>query len=37
MIEARTMVSKDVIPFSMIIGMRPVLSGINLVGLKEET
>ena len=36
MIGAHAMVSKDVIPFSMIVGMRPVLSGVNLVGLKEE-
>ena len=36
MIGAHAMVSKDVIPFSMIIGMRPVLSGVNLVGLKRR-
>jgi len=29
-------VSKDVIPFSMIVGLRPVLSGVNLVGLKRR-
>ena len=36
MIGAHAMVSKDVIPFSMIVGMRPVLSGVNLVGLKRR-
>ena len=36
MIGAHAMVSKDVIPYSMIIGMRPVLSGVNLVGLKRR-
>ena len=36
MIGAHAMVSKDVIPFSMIIGLRPVLSGVNLVGLKRR-
>ena len=36
MIGAHAMVSKDVIPYSMIIGMRPVLSGLNLVGLKRR-
>ena len=36
MIGAHAMVSKDVIPFSMIIGMRPVLSGVNLIGLKRR-
>ena len=36
MIGAHAMVSKDIIPFSMIVGMRPVLSGVNLVGLKRR-
>ena len=36
MIGAHAMVAKDVIPFSMIVGMRPVLSGVNLVGLKRR-
>ena len=36
MIGAHAMVSKDVIPYSMIVGMRPVLSGVNLVGLKRR-
>ena len=36
MIGAHAMVSKDVIPFSLIVGMRPVLSGVNLVGLKRR-
>ena len=36
MIGAHAMVSKDVIPYSMIIGMRPVLSGVNLIGLKRR-
>ena len=36
MIGAHAMVSKDVIPFSMIVGLRPVLSGVNLVGLKRR-
>ncbi len=36
MIGAHAMVSKDVIPFSMIMGMRPVLSGVNIVGLKRR-
>ena len=36
MIGAHAMVSKDVIPFSMIIGVRPVLSGVNLIGLKRR-
>ena len=36
MIGAHAMVSKDVIPFSMVVGMRPVLSGVNLVGLKRR-
>ena len=30
------MVSKDVIPFSLVVGMRPVLSGVNLIGLKRR-
>ena len=36
MIGAHAMVSKDVIPFSMIVGIRPVLSGVNLIGLKRR-
>ena len=36
MIGAHAMVSKDIIPFSMIVGMRPVLSGVNLVGMKRR-
>jgi len=36
MIGAHAMVSKDVIPFSMIVGLRPVLSGVHLVGLKRR-
>ena len=36
MIGAHAMVSKDVIPFSLIVGMRPVLSGVNLIGLKRR-
>ena len=36
MIGAHAMVSKDVIPFSLIVGMRPVLSGVNLLGLKRR-
>ena len=35
-IGAHSMVSKDVIPFSMIAGQRASLSGVNLIGLKRR-
>lgn len=36
MIGAVTMVTKDVIPYGMIIGDRSALAGINLIGLKRR-
>ena len=36
MIGAVTMVSKDVIPFGMVVGDRCSLNGINLIGLKRR-
>ena len=36
MIGAVTMVSKDVIPFGMVVGERSSLNGINIIGLKRR-
>jgi len=35
-IGAHSMVSKDVIPFSLIVGQRASLAGVNLIGLKRR-
>jgi UDP-N-acetylglucosamine acyltransferase len=35
-IGAHSMVSKDVIPFSLIVGQRATLAGVNLIGLKRR-
>ena len=36
MVGALSMVTNDIVPFTMVVGKRPRLSGLNLVGLKRR-